>query len=51
MARPRKLGHTFNLEIWLRIALHPRRLEDRWKIFKAWLSYLLQNNLDREPTD
>ena len=51
MARPHKLKFPITLEQWLRLALRGKRLEDRWKIFRAWRRAYLKITLSREPTD
>ena len=51
MARPRKIKLPCGLDDWLRLALHGKRLEDRWKIFREWRRWYLIATLKREPTE
>jgi hypothetical protein len=51
MARPRKITLPTTLDVWLRLALQNKRLEDRWKIFREWRRNYLATTLGRAPTD
>jgi DNA-directed RNA polymerase specialized sigma subunit len=51
MGRPKKPKFPVELDALLRVALRPKRTEDRMKIFREWRRTELRAELKREPTD